>query len=301
MIDAIEPGGEPGLLVTADIETGSKGELLDVNLAYEDEYYTFTSWEAWLNHIHEHKAIKRVWFHNGGNFDVVGLFVLIMKGYFDPIIEDWVTIMVGGTPICLKLTFLHRGKFKRRVLSITDSLRLMPSSLDKLAKDFGFPGKDEVPAEYKSRMEVFRAKHPAEYHAYHKQDTLLLKRILADFTVKANEIAPIGELPMTVASLSMKVFRTRFVKEAIQTPSRRERDFTRLAYQGGRCEYVGDYPCGYSPYRKRLYEGVNTYDVNSQYPSVMQSSLFPICPGTFTDNERDMRYQDGTIRPGCYL
>ena len=186
-------------------------------------------------------------------------------------------------------------------LRLADSARLMPMPLADLAgkKGFGLDvGKGDVPKAYKSDMGRYLLDKPEAFHEYHKRDTLILHEVIRRFWLLLNEISPIGNLPLTLASTSMKVFRTSFFDHNIITPPRLERDFTRLAYQGGRCEFFGD---GVEVAGQRCtFDDVWIYDINSQYPSVMRDGLFPTYKGFYTEKEHEARGADGRILPGCY-
>lgn len=286
-------------IAAADIETAADGSLLDINLAYGDFYATYTSWDDWLHGAEfatNRKGVGRIWFHNGGRFDLVGLVVGLLRGDFEHIVRDFSCTLVGGSIIEVKIK--TGGK---KWIRLADSFRLMPSSLEELAgkKGFGFAkGKDDVPENYKSQMQAYKRDFADKYHAYHKRDTLLLLEILNEYRRLLNEIAPIGNLRLTCASTALAVFRIGFLDYEIITPGRRERDFTRLSYQGGRTEFVGmGIP---EPHTVCTFEGVKKYDVISMYPAIMAESLFPIKPGFWSKRDATCRYDNGVIRPGCY-
>ncbi len=294
------------VIATADIETSSTGELLDANLAWGDEYRTCSSWHEWLDCVVYAQAITRrykgagidkIWFHNGGGFDVVALLRCIIDGEFGDRITNVRTMLSGGTII--QLSFNLDGC--KRKINLADSYRLLPASLAELCGPKGFglnDGKEPVPEEYKSRMEDWKREFPTEYHSYHKRDTLALLEILTLYRGLLNEIAPIGNLRLTCASTAMAVFRTRFLDRAIITPTDREIAFTRLCYQGGRTEYFGDgVPYGE---HQRGYKGVNCYDINSAYPGSMERDEFPINRGIYTESSDYWKDGKGRVLPGCY-
>lgn len=305
--------GDYSIIATADIETAHNGKLLDINLAFNLgealQYYTCESWEEFFDLIctlrtRDKIKLKKVWFHNGGRFDYVDPMMRLYRAdKTDPLlsqVKDHNAVISGGCILEAAIK-LYRGKTN---VKLGDSFRLTTRALQELAEGFGLDGKDHVPERYKSHMEEYKRDFPAEYHAYHKRDTVLLLDVLHRFRDTLNTISPIGDLPMTAASTAMRVFQTSFIKEGegIVTPSRDERRFTRLAFQGGRTEYVGD--GNLMPGERATYSGVHIYDVNSQYPSVMRNSLFPTTRGTYTQTEAFMRYESGSLKgsilPGCY-
>lgn len=289
--------GQLDVIATADIETDKDGRLLDVNLAYGEVYQTCASWWEWLECVrmaYETAKVGRVWFHNGGRFDVVNLAVAILRGELAGLVESYDLRTIDGTIIEARLKLVGLKKMVR----IGDSFRLMPYALDQLGKGLGLDGKDYVPDEFKSDMGRYKREHEDAYRKYHKRDTLLLLRVLETFRANLAKLAEVGNLRLTCAATAMAVFRTGFLGEDIVTPGKKERDFTRLAYQGGRTEYFGDGDLRSGT--RATYDGVSTYDMNSQYPRMMRDNLFPVSRGFHTTRERLMRDDEGRIRPGCY-
>ena len=312
MLDRKPPfAGVYATIGAADTDTASDGSLLDINLAYGFDpanpsapavYKTCATWSEFLECARIAYAttnIDRIWFHNGGRFDFVPLVLLLLKGELSDLVEKFDTCMVGGCLIEVKITMRRTGKGRKpRQIRLTDSLRLMPSALSDLAKGFKLDGKDYVPDDYKSRMQDYKREHPADYAAYHKRDTILLLHILHLYRDTLNQVAPVGNLNLTAAATALKVFQTSFLDCEIITPGKAERQFTRLAYQGGRCEYIGDGRPAHGT--RATYTGTNIYDVNSQYPAMMVNNLYPSAPGVFTSLDANARAKDGSILPGCY-
>lgn len=288
------------VIAAADIETAEDGTLLDVNLAYEDYYETFTNWDDWLEAAElavSERGIGRIWFHNGGRFDLVGLVCGLLRGDFEHMVDDFNSTLIGGSIIEVQI----RMKESDKLIRLADSFRLMPSSLDDLAgpKGFGYAkGKDDVPEFYKSKMQLYKRDFSDRYHAYHRRDTLLLLQILSTFRELLNDIALIGNLRLTCASTALAVFKTGYLEYDLILPGKQERDFTRLAYQGGRTEFVG---MG-SPKSGTVatFEGVNKYDVISMYPRMMWLYNFPLKKGSYRTGDHYTRNDRGIILPGCY-
>ena len=295
---------------TCDIETSSKGEILDINL-YELEnskYQVFANWNDFLTYLKnegEQQNITRIHAHNGGNFDWVGLAcdLLTQKIGHDIISHIEPPRVVGGCIIMLVIWFRASIKgghgvkaqkgYKVRLL---DSFRLLPTSLDKLANDFLGEGKLDVPSEFKSKMEDFKRLHPAQYAEYHKRDSVLLARILESLEAEIRTFCPIKKFPPTIGGLALKIFQTLYIDHKIYTPQQAMCDFEMRGYKGGFTQYLGD--GDEIPGKPDTYADCRSYDVNSMYPAQMLANVFPSHKGEWTANIK--RDKMGRIEPGIY-
>ncbi|MDR3562366.1 MAG: DNA polymerase [Negativicutes bacterium] len=209
-------------------------------------------------------------------------------------------LMVGGSIIALEFKLV--GRENKPKITLADSFCLLPDSLANLCGPKGFnlgSTKDDIPAKYKSDMGEYRRRYPERYHGYHKRDTELLLQIVSLYRDCVNSLASVGNLKLTCGATALAVFRTGFLGIDIITPGDMEMAFTRRCYQGGRCEYIGDGVL--KDGTTRTFEGVNTYDINSEYPAAMAMAQFPIKPGVFIDTDYDFPRHEGEIAPGCYL
>ncbi len=252
-----------------DIETASDGSLLDIGLVYENEYCTFSDWRDFSTFIDTllqnapSREIKRryasIYAHNGGKFDWLH--------YCDWLLEnnaarEIYVIMSEQMIIGTKVT-LQSGT----VITLCDSLRLMPYALSKIASAMNKQYQKLYTGEYITHMEDMKKEVPEEYYSYLKNDVLALQEALYLFWEKIYRIAGnIGRLPMTLPSLSLRLFR-KGLTDAIIVPWNDDiKEFTRRAYTGGRVE------C----YKPGLYNHVQVYDVNSMYPYCMANFPVPV-------------------------
>ena len=190
--------------------------------------------------------------------------------------------------------------FRSNNIILHDSLKILPSSLDKLSKDFKLEEKAKIDlsdhilnigwaldqdgnkTDDKNKMDMRKSKghyfenvDPEEnmLNEYLINDNISLYEIL-------NKILNISGLDMdefiecpTTASLAMRVFKTNYpddYNDIVGTNWRGQwgrfcEDFVRLGYYGGRTEV-------FKPF---LFNGYH-YDVNSLYPSVMKDHEFPV-------------------------
>uniref|UniRef100_A0A896Z909 DNA polymerase n=1 Tax=Coniophora puteana TaxID=80637 RepID=A0A896Z909_9AGAM len=222
---------------------------------------------------------RTVYAHNLSRFDIIFLFKtigsLLNEGYKISVLkkED-------------KIISITIVKGKNTCLVLKDSLLLLPSSLDKLAKNFKLEvGKLVEPVytgvgneEYKSdslehyskaieRIEDF-TEWKNKIQVYCEQDCIALYDILHSFhhLVKCKWNIDITNYS-TIPSLAFAIYRMHHMPEdTIPLTKGKVFDFLKQSYTGGSTEM-------YKPNAidKTLY----CYDVNSLYPAVMSRSLYP--------------------------
>lgn len=287
---------------TADIETANNGELLDIGLFMggTGQYCTYSNWAAFLGDIAELLPDKSViWFHNGGKFDLVNLlyYISVQKVYGLKVDKAAACMMVGGRILQMKI-FMDNGN----TIIFRDSLALLPKGLDALTKTFcNTTFKQHIPPRYKSRMEVYKKLYPCHYKKYLNHDVLSLYEVLIKFRDYINAISPVGDLPVSIASLAMKVYLTSFLEYEINIPGERENELTRASYRGGRCEAVGDgqlTAVQIDGVNYNFFGDVTGIDVNSMYPYPMSKDEYPVSEGLRVDEF--IYNDDGTIASGIY-
>jgi len=250
---------------TCDIETGLDGRLLAVSLFYDGCIYeVYNDWEDWVIQVlklsKKHKNLRTIWAHNGANYDWQHLVEYLNKEH--PEITSEI-MMSGTTGISVKLSI---EKIKYRIW-LRDSLRLLPMSLEKLARDMQVETqkmKIDLPHE-----QLFREK-PDEFYQYLKQDTISLAEILYKFHHIINEKIclnnPVHQLKSTVASMAMECFRREFLNENILVPWNEDvKKWERKAYHGGMVSCP----------RHGVFQNCTGLDVNSMYPYAMTIQELP--------------------------
>lgn len=271
-LKAAKPPQKTQSFWTFDIETGSHGQLLDIGLYTDNEYYTtYTNWLDFLNYLSTQTDKAVIFGHNAGGFDSLNLLYHILNDGIT--IIDLTGSIVGGTLMTLKFTY------KTCEVEIRDSFLLLRSSLKKVLKAFGVTTqKLDVSDDYISRMEDYKAEHATDYYKYLKHDVIGLHQALTIFQEQISKKYQVNTLPMSVASLAMRVYKFNFLQHEIEIPSDRHQELARESYTGGRCEYVGD---GIKTRRKiggenlQVYENVTVIDVNSMYPAMMLNNDYP--------------------------
>lgn len=281
-------------IIAIDIETSSKGELLDIGVYSENAYYTFDNWESFFNSLLSFNANCRVIAHNGFGFDFIGFaqwFLKNRKNY--DITDDDITFLSSESLLIAMIIETKMAKY-----TFLDTMRFFPGqSLQKLAESFLGESKDDVPDDYISRMEDYKRDFPKEYYDYLRQDCALLYRIYVEFRNEINNFTEIGEIGMSSGSTAMKSFRrwlsTDYPKTRIFACPQEWQGIADHALRGGLTLYIGD---GNHTHHK--YEKVYHYDVISMYPSVMRYVPVPASPMLHTDKViKDF----SCYRPGWYL
>jgi hypothetical protein len=266
---------QPYRVTALDIETAPNGDIIAIGFAYTTEtgetiYEAFDTFDLWYASFRQllirykkyryfYGRISRVYAHNGAGFDYLSLYKELSERN---LITDAQYFMADSAG--LGLSCVLEGVFK---VTFSDSYRLMPASLDSLSKTFGVQHiKQEVPDECKNNYLLFKEKYPSLFWSYLKHDVLGLQEVIYSFWMMVyTKFGNIGTLPMTLPSLALRVF-SKQLNEPIMTPSNDElKTFERRAYNGGLtlCMRTGEV------------ENINVYDVNSMYPFVMASEVYP--------------------------
>jgi hypothetical protein len=262
---------KPFIFGTYDIETDSKGRLLDIGVYYKNEFKVFSSWHEFFDYLLQEKPI--LYAHNGGRFDVVSFALWLYRNNI-----KFSASFVNGAIVNLKIG---------SKISLRDSYRLMRSSLEELTKAFGFE-EGKIKHEFIDRMEEFKKKDPKLYYEYLKRDCVLLYEILLRFDAELKQICDYGNLKSTIGAISVEIYKKAFQPFRIYYPNATERRISRFALHGGRCEV---YKTGYI-------EGVNVYDTNSLYPSIMFENKFPFRGGVRVSEI--IRDKEGKVACGFY-
>lgn len=250
-----------------DIETTTAGTVIGIGFAWAVDnrryYRSFGNWPEWWEFYTElikdnpdHKQLRRVYAHNGANFDWLSFLVWAHK---EPAIgmDNLKYIFSGTSGVGADV------RLNGITIRLRDSLRLLPQSLAKLSVTFDIPHKkisiDILP-------EQLKRADPARYWNYLRNDTLAVQEIIKAFwDLIYAKVGSIDELPMTLPALAIKLWRATLTAPILTTWNEEIKELERRAYTGGRSEC---YQVGSAP--------VMVYDANSEYPAVMLSGEYPI-------------------------
>lgn len=189
--------------------------------------------------------------HNLGKFDGYFLYKALMNHYNPDIITS--IIDDSNTFISIKLNTSIPFEWK-------DSLRIFPISLDKLCKVFGVDGK-LIPYNPKfNSIDLFKSpKLWSTFKNYSLQDAIALYKALFIAQLTYFNLFKVDiESIYSTATLSLKIFRAKFLDKDIFILPEYIDGFIRDAYFGGGTDVYKAYA-----------ENVSYYDVNSLYPNSM--------------------------------
>lgn len=212
-----------------------------------------------------------IYAHNGGAFDHLHLLP-----WFTKRIEEfsYKIIPIQSTIQVLKVT----ERSTNNTFTFLDSIRLLPMSLDKAAKTFGFPGKLthslDVDENNRSWEKYVQRDCEALYESLNQFQHLIVDRLG-------------GEMGITSPSTSMKLYRRKFMGHG-KTPAiiPQHRHFKEC--DGGQTNEAGEHiacegcqhtfiRAGYFGGRTEVFrkggQGLSYYDINSSYPRAMLEDM----------------------------
>lgn len=234
-----------------------------------NKYHCFRSMDDFLRAILVKRYSGWIFFaHFGGRFDVHFVWDHLVRGrsFSGHRLEFFC-----ASSACVSLS-VRRSRLRWQ---FADSYRLMPASLRTLTQEFK--------VEHQKMAPDFASE------AYNESDCRGLYEVLTRYFDGEKRIS------ITVASHSMTVFRSRYLKTRIRQLHKEDEAFVRAAYHGGRCEVFR-----YDEAR------VNKYDVVSLYPKAMLENV----PTELACRSRDIPADDSVYigfyeaevdYPDCYL
>lgn len=249
-----------------DVENAPNGDVIGIGASVGGEVALFDGWDEWL--VWAWGTGTRCWYaHNGGGWDWTSL----VRWAVDRGMTTCDVGRVGSRSVFVKLAGF----------TLLDSWCLTQCSLADFAARMGIvDGKIDIgemlPHELKERDQ-------RRFWEYLRRDVSVLHQALTRFLA---ELGGVGHAsphpPMTIAQVAYRIWWSRYRPVGYAAPSspilqRLGRD----AYVGGRVDV----------FRSGRHANVRVYDVNSLYPTVMRSGLFPVDgAGSWTD-----RYHPGRL------
>lgn len=194
-----------------------------------------------------------IFIHNLGNFDGYFLYKAL-SNYAKP--TDVSTIIDDHNEfIQIKLS---------NILTWKDSYRIFPVSLNELCKVFGVDGKSsEYNPKFKDLSLFNNQELLNEFIEYSKQDSISLYNALSlaqDIYITEHGVDITTVL--STSTLSLKIFRLKYLKHNIPTLKGSLDNLIRNGYFGGATDYY-----------KALAYNIKYYDVNSLYPKAMSNPM----------------------------
>lgn len=201
---------------------------------------------------HRHRSPHICFSHNGGKFDMLGVFHCLLDNPKNFEIKP--PMLQKSRIMALKIADKNND-----IWTFRDSFSLLPKSLDALCEGFKtHHRKTPMPiCEYKDNKSLWQR--------YNANDCIALYEVLQTYSDMVREIG--GTIGYTQASTSLKSYRLKYQPYAFKTYHIFNNIF-RNAYYGGRCEI-------YSQLMMRKNAPFYYYDINSMYPYVMRNNRFP--------------------------
>jgi hypothetical protein len=261
-IETIDYSGNqiPISLTISYLDTGNqiinKFILIDFNLLLTDKDLALKKlWFEYLTYITKNN-ITNIFAHNLGKFD--GYF--IYKGLSEQMEPKFVKTIIDNQNKFITIQM----KTKLNKIKWLDSFRIFPVSLNDLCGVFNVEGKLSKYNQRFNTLDLFKdANLLNQFKEYAIQDSVaLLKALLKaqeiylrDFNIDITSI-------VSTSSLSLKIFRSKFLSVDIPILKGSTDKFIRKSYFGGACDY-------YKGHGENLYY----YDVNSLYPYSMMKPM----------------------------
>jgi hypothetical protein len=231
--------------------------LIDFDLLLIDTDKALTKlWFDYITYI-TNNSIKYIFVHNLGNFD--GYF--IYKGLSEQMEPKFVNTIIDNHNRFITIQM----KNKINQIKWLDSYRIFSVSLNELCEVFNVDGKlSKYNPKFNSLDTLLTdEKLFTQFKQYAIQDSkALLKALLnaqeiylRDFNIDITSI-------VSTSSLSLKIFRTKFLNVDIPILKGSTDRFIRNSYFGGGCDY-------YRGHGEKLFY----YDVNSLYPYSMMKPM----------------------------
>jgi hypothetical protein len=218
----------------------------DLNLAIKD------LWNGFFTFILVNCNKNNIFVHNLGSFD--GFF--LYKGLSNKFAPDQISCLIDNHNKFIQIT-LQVDKVK---VIFKDSYRIFPVSLNDLCEILGVKGKTSTYKPEYHQITLFNnLKLLSEFKEYSLQDS----KALFNCMVKLQEMyltfynVDICSI-LSTSTLSLKIFRSKYLNVDIPVLKRRDDNFIRMSYFGGATDY-------YAMYAK----DIHYYDVNSLYPFSM--------------------------------
>ncbi|CAA3018524.1 DNA polymerase-like [Olea europaea subsp. europaea] len=210
--------------------------------------------------VRHNPSILTVYLHNLSRFDGI----LLLKYYASRGDKYAIKPLMRNHRLYQIAVYLG----KKRLFLLRDSLTLLTSSPDNLAKNLSpqLGSKGTIQHDEVQVSNLIPLQH--QLLVYMKQDILLLGGVMLKALEIYWTICNVDIVTkLTLSSLALTIFRTNYYVQnnwSIYIPNRNEDTFIRRGYYGGHSDaYI---PCG---------DNLYYYDVNSLYPYIMKSYTMP--------------------------
>lgn len=196
-----------------------------------------------------------IYAHNGGRFDFLFFLPWLM------LVGVNLGFTYGVVPVASSIQVIDvwevGAKRNGARFRFLDSMKLIPTSLQKAAEGLGVSGKNK---HVLGKDELDLHESDPRWEEYNGQDCDTLYAVVEKFHHYIEDIL-LGEVGITAPSTAVKLLRRQYMKGPVPR-STDTHEFVRLGYFGGRVE-------PFERVGKKLYY----YDLNSSYPASMQGMM----------------------------
>jgi len=213
--------------------------------------------------------------HNLGKFDST----FLIKGLMYTVDYNLVKTLIDNQHKFITIS----APLKDVKIVMRDSKRIFPVSLQELCEVFKVKGKFSKYNSEFNKLYILKPGNPLhkQFLEYAIQDSISLLNAMSKaqklyFEKHKVDICSI----VSTASLSLKIFRTKYLNFNIPVLNNTLDNFIRFSYYGGATDY-------YKKYGKDLYY----YDVNSLYPYVMLKDM-PYKPLKWYEDMSEIKLED---------
>lgn len=271
---------QPKNIYGFDIETyGENNTFLMGSIVNEKEKYVFWDKKEMQDFIlKSHKIRNSRLFATNLGFDFLALFGTNceLKNEKDfKILSKFEFLIKNGEFINIKLR-----QNEKNLVEFSDTMNFLRAGVYVLGKIIGI---DKLYKPHFLGAKVLRyTKEGQELEQYNINDSYITFRF-ADFLQKTfNDLG--ANMKYTIASTSMELFRSKYLKTWIQQPIKPLLKLMFDGYYGGRVEAFCRGDLSLDNDKKYL------YDINSLYPYVMESKLFPLPSSLDLHEGHDLKY-----------
>lgn len=247
----------------------------------------------WLDQIIQYAFDNEIeetilWFHNLGNFDGFFFIEYLLKRYEDN--KQWTfgrVLEENKRILTLTLSYKkQKQKDKKRskktyTIKFRDTARLWPLPLDELGRAVGFPkieGYDYNTIEEFKTLEDFKKHQGGKSYEYAHRDLEILKT----FYIETRSLMDINKSPMTIASSSLEDMVSTNDDLKHYKWWIKDKDLWDEVNKA----YIGGFTWVNPIYQLQKVYNIYKYDINSLYPSVMESNAFPYGNPSYKDRAR---------------
>jgi hypothetical protein len=251
----------PVLITLANKNNVNKIFIINQNLIKTNILLAINDlWNECFNYILDNKYIyQNLFVHNLGAFD--GYF--IYKHLCEYANSSNVSTIIDDKNKFIQIVWKCENNFN---IYFKDSFRIFPISLDDLCKQFDVKGKLCQYNPIFNTLDIFKPENNIllnKFKDYAMQDSEALLNAL----LKAQELyfedykVDITTI-LSAPSLSLKIFRSKFLDKNIPVLTKNEDNYIRNSYFGGATDYY-----------KAHVTNLHYYDVNSLYPKAMLNPM----------------------------